>query len=185
MIPARRNFLLWFSLGWLLLVSGTTWAAPTAKQVFDPYVGAWRGTFTVPLPDGTTRVIEARHEYEWDGNVLRGVHAFEEKGMLNYATSETFMDKNGRLFRKVSYTDADPSTYYGEVKEGKVTWLPTKVLDASRLQTVELFEKDRQGRLVMRVVRSENKSLDPRHPQTTTYDGRFSPTTPSLSLPKK
>ncbi len=179
MTSPRRTFLALFVFAVAFLASSPAWAAPTFKQIFDPYIGAWTGTFSVALPSGASRVIQARHEYEWDGNILRGIHAFEEAGMLNYATSETFVDKTGRLFRKVSYTDQTPSTYYGEFKEGRVTWLPTKVLEASRFQTVEHFEKDAQGRPAMRVIRTENMAKPGASvPDITNYEGRFSPAPP-------
>ncbi|MEM8736867.1 MAG: hypothetical protein AAGG38_00070 [Planctomycetota bacterium] len=122
-----------------------TAAAPTPREILDPWTGTWAGEFKVYTQDGRlTTLLSVRQTYRWDGDIQRArFEEIDQDGNVVTAEAKNYWDDQGRLICEVVKSTGDTSQHFGRYSDGYLFWYGSK---PGRIETFrERVEVDPDG----------------------------------------
>lgn len=133
----------------LVLLIPFSLSANELLEYLKAYEGQWSGHFSIhSTASKFTQSFTVEQRYWWDGDILRGVAAFERDGGMETATSKTWFDGE-KLICEVKRGEVVES-YFGVLHEGGLLWISSDLKRANDYQMREvLTEKEVQPRTMM------------------------------------
>lgn len=106
-----------------IILAATFAHAQTAREIFAPFTGQWKGVFKVYTHEGKLiNQIAVEQRYWWEGEVQHA--AFVEKsqdGKIVRAQARNY-EANGKLYCAVEKDNGEKSLHLGRFEDGALFW---------------------------------------------------------------
>lgn len=131
------------------MLSPLVLSANETLEYLKAYEGQWSGHYSIhSTANNFTQSFSVEQRYWWDGEILRGVAAYERDGGMETASSKTWWDGE-KLISEVKRGEIVES-YFGVLHEGGLLWISSDLNRANDYQMREvLVEKEGEPRKML------------------------------------